>query len=154
MAWMAAEAAVAITAGILASSIALTGFGLDSVIEFFSAAIVIWEQGRVAGTVQPAGNIAASMIANAGSIGGPEFSCIYRRIRIIVLLNMWHCDEAEPNNSFISMPASPFFQLFTGIIHAILGTSPGHLGFSYGTVLARNAVRSRHVNFLLRHVRG
>jgi hypothetical protein len=108
MAWMAAEAAVAITAGILASSIALTGFGLDSVIEFFSAAIVIWEQGRVAGTVQPAGNIAASMIANAGSIGGPEFSCIYRRIRIIVLLNMWHCDEAEPNNSFISMPASPF----------------------------------------------
>ena len=33
MAWMVAEAAVAITAGVLASSIALTGFGLDSVIE-------------------------------------------------------------------------------------------------------------------------
>jgi divalent metal cation (Fe/Co/Zn/Cd) transporter len=43
MAWMAAEAAVAITAGILASSVALTGFGLDSVIEFFAAATVIWE---------------------------------------------------------------------------------------------------------------
>ncbi len=43
MAWMVAEAAVAITAGILASSIALTGFGLDSVIEFFAAAIVIWQ---------------------------------------------------------------------------------------------------------------
>lgn len=43
MAWMTAEAAVAVTAGILASSIALTGFGLDSVIEFFAAAIVVWQ---------------------------------------------------------------------------------------------------------------
>jgi hypothetical protein len=50
MAWMVAEAAVAITAGILASSIALTGFGLDSVIEFFAAIIVIWQlRGEAAG---------------------------------------------------------------------------------------------------------
>ena len=47
---MTAEAAVAMTAGILASSIALTGFGLDSVIEFFAAAIVIWQlRGEIAG---------------------------------------------------------------------------------------------------------
>jgi divalent metal cation (Fe/Co/Zn/Cd) transporter len=43
MAWMTAEAAVAILSGILASSIALIGFGLDSVIEFFAAAVVVWE---------------------------------------------------------------------------------------------------------------
>lgn len=43
MAWMTAEAGVAITAGVLASSIALTGFGLDSVIEFLAAAIVVWQ---------------------------------------------------------------------------------------------------------------
>jgi divalent metal cation (Fe/Co/Zn/Cd) transporter len=50
MAWMTAEAAVAITAGILASSIALTGFGLDSVIELFSAGIVVWQlRGEIAG---------------------------------------------------------------------------------------------------------
>jgi len=30
-------------AGWLASSIALAGFGLDSVIEFFAAAIVVWQ---------------------------------------------------------------------------------------------------------------
>jgi hypothetical protein len=41
MAWMTAEAAVAIISGIIASSIALIGFGLDSVIEFFAAAVVI-----------------------------------------------------------------------------------------------------------------
>jgi divalent metal cation (Fe/Co/Zn/Cd) transporter len=49
MAWMTAEAAVAITAGVLASSIALTGFGLDSIIEFFAAAIVVWQlRGEIA----------------------------------------------------------------------------------------------------------
>jgi divalent metal cation (Fe/Co/Zn/Cd) transporter len=43
MAWMVAEAGIAITAGVIASSIALTGFGLDSVIELFSAGIVVWQ---------------------------------------------------------------------------------------------------------------
>jgi divalent metal cation (Fe/Co/Zn/Cd) transporter len=50
MTWMAAEAAIAITAGLLAASIALVGFGLDSVIELLSATIVIWQlRGEVAG---------------------------------------------------------------------------------------------------------
>ena len=40
---MTAEAAVAVTAGVPASSIALTGFGLDSVVEFFAAAVVVWQ---------------------------------------------------------------------------------------------------------------
>lgn len=43
MAWMTVEAAVAVTAGIVASSVALVGFGLDSVIEFCAAGIVIWQ---------------------------------------------------------------------------------------------------------------
>jgi len=43
MAWMTVEAAVAIAAGISASSIALIAFGLDSVVEFAAGAIVIWQ---------------------------------------------------------------------------------------------------------------
>jgi len=43
MAWMTVEAAVAVVSGIIASSIALVGFGLDSVIEFFAAAVVVWQ---------------------------------------------------------------------------------------------------------------
>jgi divalent metal cation (Fe/Co/Zn/Cd) transporter len=43
MTWMTVEAAVAITAGVIASSIALVGFGLDSVIEFCAAGIVVWQ---------------------------------------------------------------------------------------------------------------
>ena len=49
MAWMTAEAAAAITAGIIASSIALVGFGLDSVIEFFAAVVVVWQLRREVG---------------------------------------------------------------------------------------------------------
>jgi len=40
--WMTIEGAVAITAGVLASSIALVGFGLDSAIEGIASAIIIW----------------------------------------------------------------------------------------------------------------
>ena len=50
MAWMTAEAGVAVTAGIVAGSVALTGFGLDSVIELAAAVIVIWQlRGEAAG---------------------------------------------------------------------------------------------------------
>ena len=40
--WMTIEGAVAIIAGIVASSIALVGFGLDSVIEGLASVIIIW----------------------------------------------------------------------------------------------------------------
>jgi divalent metal cation (Fe/Co/Zn/Cd) transporter len=43
LAWMTLEAAVAVTAGVMAHSIALLAFGLDSVIEFFAALVVIWQ---------------------------------------------------------------------------------------------------------------
>ncbi len=43
MAWMATAAAVAVTAGVLACSVALTGFRLDSVIKLFAAAVVVWQ---------------------------------------------------------------------------------------------------------------
>jgi divalent metal cation (Fe/Co/Zn/Cd) transporter len=39
--WMLAEAAVAVTAGIIAGSLALTSFGFDSIIELISATLVL-----------------------------------------------------------------------------------------------------------------
>lgn len=41
--WDIVEAIVAVTAGIVAGSIALVGFGIDSVIEVFAAGVVIWQ---------------------------------------------------------------------------------------------------------------
>src|SRR5215467_7725012 len=46
LAWNAFEAAVALLAGILSGSIALVGFGLDSVIECASAIVVLWRVRR------------------------------------------------------------------------------------------------------------
>ncbi len=42
LAWMGAEGAIAITAGVLAGSIALISFGLDSVIEGAASLVIVW----------------------------------------------------------------------------------------------------------------
>ena len=42
LAYMTAEGAIAITAALLAGSVALLGFGLDSAIEALASVIVIW----------------------------------------------------------------------------------------------------------------
>jgi divalent metal cation (Fe/Co/Zn/Cd) transporter len=42
LAWMGAEGAIAITAGILAGSIALIGFGIDSAIEGAASLVIVW----------------------------------------------------------------------------------------------------------------
>jgi divalent metal cation (Fe/Co/Zn/Cd) transporter len=41
--WNIVEAVVAVAAGIAANSIALIGFGLDSLIEVFAASVVVWQ---------------------------------------------------------------------------------------------------------------
>lgn len=41
--WNTIEAAIAITAGIGASSVALVGFGLDSIVEVSAALVVLWQ---------------------------------------------------------------------------------------------------------------
>jgi divalent metal cation (Fe/Co/Zn/Cd) transporter len=42
LAWMTVEGAVAVTAGLIAGSVALVGFGIDSAIEGLASVIVIW----------------------------------------------------------------------------------------------------------------
>lgn len=42
LAWMTAEGAVGVTAGVMANSIALIGYGLDSTIEGIASVVIIW----------------------------------------------------------------------------------------------------------------
>lgn len=42
LAWMGAEGTIALTAGIMAGSIALVSFGLDSVIEGLASLVIVW----------------------------------------------------------------------------------------------------------------
>ena len=44
--WDIVEGTIAVTAGLLAGSIALIGFGIDSAIEVFAALVVIWQLRR------------------------------------------------------------------------------------------------------------
>ena len=42
LAWMGAEGAIALTAGVVAGSIALISFGIDSAIEGFASLVIVW----------------------------------------------------------------------------------------------------------------
>ncbi len=56
LAWMTVEAAVAVAAGIAAGSVALVAFGLDSVIEFVAALVVLREfRAEQMGLARPGG---------------------------------------------------------------------------------------------------
>src|SRR3954468_15593060 len=46
--WNSLEALVSIVAGIIAGSVALVGFGLDSIIEVSSGAVMLWRLGTAA----------------------------------------------------------------------------------------------------------
>ncbi len=48
--WNSLEAALAVFAGVMAGSVALMSFGLDSVIEVFSGAVLLWRLRRNAST--------------------------------------------------------------------------------------------------------
>jgi len=67
MVWTLALAVTAIAAGIVASSIALIGLGLESAIEMLAAAIVVWQlrSGRGTGESRAAGLIAMTFLAGA-----------------------------------------------------------------------------------------
>jgi divalent metal cation (Fe/Co/Zn/Cd) transporter len=78
--WMVAEAAIAITAGLIAASVALVGFGLDSVIELFSAAIVIWQlRGEIAGHDRHGQSVPGLAVTAAALIVMPALAIAKRR---------------------------------------------------------------------------
>ncbi len=60
IAWNSFEAAVALISGVIAGSVALVGFGLDSVIETTSALILLW---RLRSDIEPARREHAERVA-------------------------------------------------------------------------------------------
>ena len=61
IAWNTLEAAVAVGAGVVAGSIALVGFGLDSVIEVTAGAVLLWRL-RQRGDLEVAAEVRALRI--------------------------------------------------------------------------------------------
>jgi divalent metal cation (Fe/Co/Zn/Cd) transporter len=70
LAWMVLEATVALVAGLAAHSLALTAFGLDSVIELVAGAVLLWRllvewRGQPAGAIARAEKIASWVVGGA-----------------------------------------------------------------------------------------
>jgi divalent metal cation (Fe/Co/Zn/Cd) transporter len=63
LAWHAAEASVALGAGIVAGSIALVGFGADSLVEMLAGAILLWRFGGTRSESESAERRAQQLIA-------------------------------------------------------------------------------------------
>ncbi|HKV57399.1 MAG TPA: hypothetical protein VJO32_03930, partial [Ktedonobacteraceae bacterium] len=42
LAWMVIEASIAITAGLMARSVSLEGFGFDSIVELVAGGVLLW----------------------------------------------------------------------------------------------------------------
>jgi len=61
--WLAVEAAVAVLAGVLAGSIALVGFGADSVVEALAGFIVLWRFAAARASSEEAERRAQQLIA-------------------------------------------------------------------------------------------
>ncbi len=86
VAWNSAEAVIAIVAGVIAGSIALVGFGLDSVIETSSGVILLWRlyQDRHGHRREQVENTArklvgVSFIALAGYVGFESVKSLWKR---------------------------------------------------------------------------
>ena len=63
LAWMTVEGVVAIVAGILAGSIALIGFGIDSAIEGMASVVIIWRFWGARALSEPAERRAQKLVA-------------------------------------------------------------------------------------------
>jgi divalent metal cation (Fe/Co/Zn/Cd) transporter len=102
--WMTIEAVVAITAGVLAHSVLLTAFGLDSVIELVSGGALLWRlmteaRGRSDMRVQRAENRAA-WIAGIGLAG----LCVY--IVVTSGLSLWQHNHPDASAAGIGLAAA------------------------------------------------
>jgi divalent metal cation (Fe/Co/Zn/Cd) transporter len=100
--WMTVEAVIAITAGILARSVLLTAFGIDSVIELVSGGALLWRlsteaRGRSLERVQRAENRAA-WIAGIGLVA----LCLY--IIVTSALSLW--SQNHPDGSVVGIGLS------------------------------------------------
>ena len=100
--WMVIEMAISIDAGIVARSILLLAFGLDSLIELVSGAVLLWRfsvesQGRNLMVVERREHQASRMVALTLGV-----LCIYVFVSLMVGL----LSHSQPENSLIGIGVS------------------------------------------------
>jgi len=92
IAWMIVEAAVAIAAGVQAHSLTLTAFGADSVIELFSAAVLLW---RLDVEIRRGQEFSERAETVASKIAGGLLFALALYVVASVLWSFWHRSGEE-----------------------------------------------------------
>jgi divalent metal cation (Fe/Co/Zn/Cd) transporter len=116
IAWSVLSAAVATVAGIAAGSIALVGFGLDSVIEVFAGAVVVWQlRGTTGGRDRPALRL----------IGG-AFLLLAAYVLVQALRSLLTQSRPEDSVAGIALTAGAL------VVMALLGTAKSRTGTTLG----------------------
>jgi divalent metal cation (Fe/Co/Zn/Cd) transporter len=104
--WMVVEAAVALAAGIAASSITLLAFGLDSVIELASAGVLIW---RLAVELRHGQDFSERAERLASRIGGALLFALALYVAASAAWSLWTREGAEfsPVGMAVALAAIP-----------------------------------------------
>lgn len=93
LAWNVVEAVVAVWAGVEAESIALFGFGLDSVIETLASAVVLWRFAREAGGASP--EAVERSERRVQKVVGTTFFLLAAYVVVVAVRTLWRADVAE-----------------------------------------------------------
>jgi divalent metal cation (Fe/Co/Zn/Cd) transporter len=128
LAWHAVEATVAIAAGLAAGSIALIGFGADSVVESFAGVVVIW---RFADRRAMAGNAET----RAQRLIALSFFVIAAYVTTEAMLNL--IDAKHPEASWIGIGLA----IVTLLIMPPLATAKANVAQRIGSSATRSEGR-------------
>jgi divalent metal cation (Fe/Co/Zn/Cd) transporter len=86
IAWMAAEAAIAVVAGVMAHSVTLVAFGLDSVIELASAGVLLW---RLIVELKRGRAFSEAVEARASKIAGALLFALAGYVAVSATWSLW-----------------------------------------------------------------
>ena len=92
LAWMTLETAVAIGSGVVAGSLTLTAFGIDSLIELASACVLLW---RLSVELRHGQAFAESAERTASRIGGALLFALAAYVVASAGWNLWTQEGAE-----------------------------------------------------------
>lgn len=106
VAWMAVEALVAIGSGVIAGSLTLTAFGLDSVIELVSAGVLIW---RLTGELRRGEEFSRRAERIASRTGGALLFVLAAYIVLAAAWSLWthHGGEFSVPGLIVAAVAMP-----------------------------------------------
>ena len=112
VAWMVVEAAIALASGVMAGSVSLIAFGVDSVIELASAGVLIW---RLTVELRRGAAFARAAELRASRIGGALLFALAAYVVVAAGWSLWTRQGAEFSSlgMLVSLAAIPVMWLLS-----------------------------------------